>query len=819
MPILSSLFRRAAWAALAVVVTFSASAGSVQLISSLDNSTGPTLAGGGDSSNPFLSPDGRYVLFASTANNLALSRSNAPVVPLGVQRLNVYLRDRTNGTTTLVSVNYAGKSGGDGDSIPAGLSADGRYALFESWADDLLPGDTNNASDIFLRDLSSGITLLVSANTNGSWANGASSGAVMTPDGRYVAFSSAASDLVANDTNRISDIFVRDLSTGTIVFASPWAASALSGTGSGPPEIAPDGRFVAFLGSSTNAALSARYIRELYVADRLLGTIELASIGAHDWVGTSLAVNSYNLSDDGQFVAYQANPTTGTNSPVILRYNLTSGLTDLVCSNAVARLWGLRKVQTLDMTPDGRFIAFVARPDLHVQSTNLPVFRWDGQTATTILLSGDISNALPMLGVADWPVIDPTGQLVAFVSSATNLTTEAIAGEFHLYLRDIQAGTTRVLDLGASGIATGKSFLSAPCISTDGRWLSFDCTDADLVPGDNNQGYDVFVCDLITGALEMESVAQPILPSFSPPGSSARPGVAASTDGRFIAFASSARSLTPNSSPALQSLYLRDQLAGTNLLVSVDVNGYAATGGWSSDPSVSADGRFVAFTSGATNLAPGDAVNMTDARSNVFVRDMQLGTNYLVSVNVLGTVAGNQPSYSPTISASGAQLLFRSRASNLTSNSTTGENCFWRDLQAGRTYTVTTSGSSSSAMTPDGRFVGYAKSPTGMYLWDAQVATTVYTNVTSSVVTNIAVSPDGRRLAGLSGSRLFLADRTPGTNFTLAGPQIGCPMRRFSSAAMGVSWCMSARRPSRPAIPTGRPMCICMISRPRRICW
>ena len=175
--------RKAGWSTLTALAALSAAAAPLQIISTLNASTSPTLAGGGDSSNPFLSADGRYVLFASSANNLALTSSNTPMVPSGFQRLDVYLRDRTNGTTTLVSVNFTGTNGGDGDSIPAGLSVDGRYALFESWADDVLPGDTNNVSDIFVRDLSNGITLLVSAKTNGSWANGASGSAVITPDG------------------------------------------------------------------------------------------------------------------------------------------------------------------------------------------------------------------------------------------------------------------------------------------------------------------------------------------------------------------------------------------------------------------------------------------------------------------------------------------------------------------------------------------------------------------------------------------------------------------------------------------------------------
>ena len=151
---------------------------------------------------PIISPDGRYVLFASLANNLVPLATTSPLPVLFPLKLNVFLRDRTNQTTTLVSGNLAGTGGGNGDSLPTGLSSNGQYVLFESSAGDLVAGDTNNAADVFLRDLNAGTNLLVSVNTNGRTGNGASRGSVMTPDGRYVAFVSEASDLVAGDTQR-----------------------------------------------------------------------------------------------------------------------------------------------------------------------------------------------------------------------------------------------------------------------------------------------------------------------------------------------------------------------------------------------------------------------------------------------------------------------------------------------------------------------------------------------------------------------------------------------------------------------------------------
>ena len=190
----------------------------LQLVSALDPAQAPPAGGGGDSWTPILSPDGRYVLFASTANNLALIGNTNPIPARFPARFNVFLRDRTNATTMLVSVNLSGAAGGNGDSMPSALSTNGRYALFESSASDLVAGDTNNATDVFVRDLVSGTTLLASVSTNGGVGNRNSRSAVITPDGRYVAFVSEANNLVPKDTNGIPDVFVRDLQAGYNAF-------------------------------------------------------------------------------------------------------------------------------------------------------------------------------------------------------------------------------------------------------------------------------------------------------------------------------------------------------------------------------------------------------------------------------------------------------------------------------------------------------------------------------------------------------------------------------------------------------------------------
>src|SRR5215475_8907907 len=213
---------------IAFALTFSSSlfAQTTQLLSVPDVSQAAADSGSGDSVTPILSADGRYVLFASTANNLVEIGTNKPIPAVAPAPLNVYFRDRISATTTLVSVNSAGTGGGNDNSWPISISTNGQFILFESAASNLVSGDTNKATDIFVRDLVNGQTLLVSVNTNGLAGSRDSLASAMTPDGRYVAFISRATDLVPDDTNAIPEVFVRDLQSSNTVLVSVGALAA-----------------------------------------------------------------------------------------------------------------------------------------------------------------------------------------------------------------------------------------------------------------------------------------------------------------------------------------------------------------------------------------------------------------------------------------------------------------------------------------------------------------------------------------------------------------------------------------------------------------
>jgi len=787
-------WRRAALLTLIAGISVPAIGQPLQLVSVLDPSQAPPSGGSGDSWAPVISPDGRYVLFASTANNLVLTSTTNPIPALFPPKLNVFLRDRTNGTTTLVSVNLSGTGGGNGDSTPSTLSTNGRYAVFESSASDLVPGDTNNVADVFVRDLVAGTTLLVSVSTNGGSANGASRSSVMTPDGRYVAFVSEASNLVPNDTNGIPDVFVRDLQTGTTTLVSvgaTFSSGSLGEGGSESPEITPNGRYVAFYSLATNLVPGVTTGGDIYVRDLVGGTTTWVSSYARtalqSIMGTTNAIcYGQVLSDDGQFVAYQTSPLPGSGSVwsagVVLRYSLQTGLTDVVNTNANVRTGAPEDVRSLDMTPDGQFIAFIANVN-DTSGTNTCVEVWDAQTGATTLASGDLSNNVPANATCDWPGLDPSGRFVVFLSSATNLVTNSLAGAYHVYVRDTLAGTTTLVDADTNGVGSMISPVTIPQMTSNGQYVAFECPDASLVPNDRNHDYDVFVRELVAGTNELISARDPTLPTLTPNGPSLLSTLSVSTNGRYIAFASEADNLVPGDTNGYRDVFVRDLLLGTNTLVSVATNG-AVGNSLSTDPAISGDGRYVAFTSSADNLVPGDTNNAQD----VFVRDLQAGTTVLVSVNTAGTGSGNGASYSPALSSNGRYVLFRSLAANLASGSFTAgyENLFLRDLQTGTNYalTHTTSGSPVSSMTPDGRFVAFSGVVSGsaakLYVWDSQLAGLVYTNAVSGIV-NLVVSSNGNRIAYTTGVTLYAVDRAAKTNWTI-GPLASTshPGLRFS---------------------------------------
>ena len=265
-------------------------------------SSGGTQGNGG-SVKAALSADGRFVAFESSATNLVPNDSNA--------RSDIFVRDRTTGQTSRVSVGFSGGTQGNGSSFRPALSADGRFVAFESFATNLVPNDSNATKDIFVHDRETGQTSRVSVGfSGGTQGNGSSINAALSADGRFVAFSSNATNLVPNDSNASSDIFVHDRTTGQTSRVSVGFSGGTQGNGGSiNPALSADGRFVAFESNATNLVpTDSNTRRDIFVHDRETGQTSRVSVSSGGVQGNNVSFNAA-LSADGRFVAFESNAT------------------------------------------------------------------------------------------------------------------------------------------------------------------------------------------------------------------------------------------------------------------------------------------------------------------------------------------------------------------------------------------------------------------------------------------------------------------------------------------------------------------------------
>ena len=749
MKIFGKILVGTAWLLVIATRIPSSEAAPVQLLSVRSPAVPLPAGGDGNSIAPILSPDGRFVVFTSSANDL---------VPGGnsFYSLNVFLRDRIAGTTTLVSANLGGSGGGNGNSTLGQASTNGQFVVFQSDASNLVPNDTNGVTDIFVRDLVAGTTTLVSVSTNGGLANGASTDPVITPDGRFVAFISSASNLVPNDTNGIPDVFVRDLVAGTnyLVSAGALRPSSSASPIVATPVITPDGRYVAFISSATGLVASVPVTSpgEVYVCDRLAGTTTWASTNAAAIVSATLNLNNVpayhpRLSDDGRYVAFKAGSTLPSGAAVILEFDTVAAATTVANTNGVGWYLGYDDNYGPEMTPDGRYLALVQHEGA-LSQTNSSVHVWDIVGAVDTLVS-DSGSGVPSNTTSYMPVISPDGRFVAFLSNATNLTGNAVSAGYHVFRRDLQLSATQLADVDTNGIGSSDDELTSLSLSADGRFVAFKSPDGSLVNLDRNRADDVFVRDCLAGATEMISQRDATVMLAAGDSFSALGPWSLSADGRWAAFASAADDLAPNDANGQPDVFVRDLAAGTNLLASVGLDGNSALGGGSGSPVISADGRYVAFISAATNLVTGPV----NTNGNVFRRDLVTGSTVLVSVGTDGVSPGNNDASDLVISSNGQFIAFLSQASNLVAGVTYGIKTYWRDMNLGQTAGFNGYLNNSAvalfgpSLSSNGRYLAYAYGGSGtvrLQIRDTQLGKDIYTN--SGAVTSAAIDPTGTKI-------------------------------------------------------------------------
>ncbi len=258
----------------------------------------------GTYSNKIISDDGRYIAFQGRSTNIS-SVPNSPI------RSQIYVRDMQNNTTEHVSVNPAETALGNGHSGAPLISGDGRYVSYQSEASNLLPGDPNNVSDVFQRDLQTNITTLLSVNNGGTGGTFSSGGARISADGRYTAFASGNSLLPNDPTPGTADVYVFDRQTGTNRLVSA-NISGVGAGGVGGLTISDDGRYVAFSSSAQSIVTFDNQITSaIFVRDVQTGRSSLLSRQNLQARRNGGSAQFATISADGQTVAFTADPNAG----------------------------------------------------------------------------------------------------------------------------------------------------------------------------------------------------------------------------------------------------------------------------------------------------------------------------------------------------------------------------------------------------------------------------------------------------------------------------------------------------------------------------
>ncbi len=525
--------------------------------------------------------------------------SSSSAVAIAVTTGRALLRTAVCGALTLgllsgchwLKLTSVSSAGAQADAAVVGpvLSGDGRYMAFFSNATNLVANDTNGTTDVFLHDLQAGTTTRVSVTAAGAQGDTllGNSDAALSADGRYVAFVSRATNLVAGDTNGVRDIFVRDTVGNTTTRVSLTTAGGEGNSNSYEPAISADGRYVAFSSNATNlVADDFNGVRDVFVRDTVAGGTVRVSVDSAGNEGDG-ASDLPAISADGRYVAYASDAG-----------NLVAGDTNL------------------------------ARD----------VFLHDTQTGTTIRVSVDSAGAqasffLPGFVGGDTPAISGDGRFVAFVSEADNL----VSGDSNLvadvFLYDTQtARTTRVSVDSLGGQAGG--FSEAPSLSADGRYVAFTSIASNLVSGDTNFTYDVFLHDTLTGATSRQSLS-----ALGGEANGTSASAALSADGRYVAFVSDADNLVAGDVNVRRDAFIR---ATPQLAITSVVPDHLPIG---ATTSVTINGDY--FLPGTSPLLPGaQLTNIVMVDENTITMDVTIdpaqtaGARSLV-MKQLGTGAGD----------------------------------------------------------------------------------------------------------------------------------------------------------------------------------
>ncbi len=835
-------------------------AGQFELLSTASTESDTGTGRGFSNSYPFppaFSSNDRWVTFDNAAVNLAAGQRDRNAAP------DVFLLDRQTGTTVLVShASGSSVTAGDARSEAPTISDDGRWVIYRSSADNLVPGqvasqftktflydrDTGinthvadgeaaeisgdgnwiahgDGWNVHLRERATGQTVLVSraagTQTGGNHYSGLPS---ISDDGRYVAFLSQASDLVPGFSSAThptdTNVYLFDRVTGSMTLVSRTGTSASTGAGGcWGAAVSPGGGSVAFTSSATNfvpGQIDFNNSEDLFLFDRTLGTNVLVSHSPASLVnagGASRHRADFQVSADGAYVVFAM-----SEAPIgdIRLFRRADSELILVSRSSTSPTQSANDGSLRPrLTPDAAFVVFESFATDLVAGQNGPpnanIFLFDREAGTVALASGSHGSGQT---TANWistaPAVSDDGSVTAFHTWSTDLTagTVDLNENLDLALYDRAAAMSTLATLPAPGMAsvTPSSGSTLAAATPDGRYAVFASGAINLIPGQVGGHYyrpNLFLLDRDTGITALVS-RKAGLPATVSDGQAGHAVISA--DGAYVAFLSDSGDLVPGQvEPDIydptSDVFLFDRAAGTTTLVSHAAGSAVTAGDFPSygPMALSADGRYLAFTSYAGNLVPDQVSDAVSVGPTVFLYDRVAGTTTLVSrkAGTTATEPNNLFSTLDAISEDGRWIAFHSRGTDLVPgavDTNPWDDVFLFDRDSGQTLLVSRAAgtaataanhrSESAAMTPDGRHVAFLSlagnlvpgqidtvDTPDVFLFDRVTGTVELisrtagsaTTAAPGAISGLALSHDGRHVAFRSNASNLVPGQISGT--------------------------------------------------------
>lgn len=714
-------------------------AGSIALVSHVPGIPAMGANDGFYNGQTFISGNGQYVAYTSRATNLVDGFVNANGV--GVFNSDVFLYDRIADSNVLISHKLgAATTTGNGEWTDVeAISENGQRLVFSGVSTDYIDGFIDNTAStsgsLYAFDLQTGATTLISHRFGqpSATGNGYCQIGDVTPDGKTVVFTTPASDIVPGlvDANGSDDVYIRELATDATTLASRrFGDPSLSPGGDSTwVQQSADGRYVVYTSLATNIVagqVDSPNTQDVFLFDRQTNSTILVS---HAFNATATTANAGIpvetgsaipvISADGRYVAYTSYATNliedfmdGNGSGVpgsvlytgvdVYLFDRITGLNTLVSHKAGASNSGGNGTSgtfnpygdyLIAINADGRCVTyystagdlvdgFIDNNGTSTGNVNADVYVFDRTTGLNTLVSHVAGSAVGSGNDGSYaPSLSGDGRFITFWSySYTLINGMAAAHARNVFVYDQQSGVNTLVSHTPGSLTLGSNgWSTSPVISQDGNFIVYPSLGTNLVTGqiDGNNQNDIFLYNRQTGIniLVTHTYISPTATGNAYSSSaSAQYGNSAqmiSNDGRFVVYSSGATNLIGGFAQGYPTdpsdVYLFDRITGTNVLVSRTATSATASANRKSYfPAISGDGRFVAFVSEATNIVTGFSPPTPSSLANVYVYDRMVGKNKLASHSLSSiNLSGNNSSNAPVLSTDGSVISYRSKANNL----------------------------------------------------------------------------------------------------------------------------------------------------------